>query len=98
MWNERWDLVVIDEAHKCSAFTKSQSGRSPEADETKRYQLAKRLTANADHVVLLTATPHHGDEDRFAHFVRLIDPDLLPSTFYRLPSTVYVLPSDRMPA
>jgi hypothetical protein len=28
--------------------------------------------------LLLTATPHHGDEDRFAHFLRLIDPDLFP--------------------
>ena len=26
--------------------------------------------------MLLTATPHHGDEDKFAHFLRLIDPDL----------------------
>ncbi len=28
--------------------------------------------------MLLTATPHHGDEDKFAHFLRLIDPDLFP--------------------
>ncbi len=26
----------------------------------------------------MTATPHHGDEDRFGHFLRLIDPDLFP--------------------
>src|SRR2546425_2840387 len=64
VWQQRWDFVVIDEAHKCSAYTKSQTGRSDEAAETKRYQLAKRLTAQADHVLLLTATPHHGDEDR----------------------------------
>jgi len=78
VWQQRWDLVVIDEAHKCSAYTKSQAGRSDEAAETKRYQLAKRLTAQADHVLLLTATPHHGDEDRFGHFLRLLDPDLFP--------------------
>jgi len=29
-------------------------------------------------VLLLTATPHHGDEDKFAHFLRLLDPDLFP--------------------
>ncbi len=40
--------------------------------------LAKRLTSQADHVLLLTATPHHGDEDRFGHFLRLLDPDLFP--------------------
>lgn len=78
VWQQQWDLVIIDEAHKCSACTKSQTGRSDEPSETKRYQLAKRLTVQADHVVLLTATPHHGDEDRFAHFLRLLDPDLFP--------------------
>lgn len=78
IWQQRWDLLIIDEAHKCSAYTKSQAGRSDEAAETKRYQLAKRLTAQADHVLLLTATPHHGDEDRFGHFLRLLDPDLFP--------------------
>ena len=78
VWDQRWDLVVIDEAHKCSAYTKSRAGGGQEVDETKRYQLAKRLSASADHMLLLTATPHHGDEDRFAHFVRLIDPDVFP--------------------
>jgi superfamily II DNA or RNA helicase len=78
VWQQRWDLVIIDEAHKCSAYTRSQAGRSDEAVETKRYYLAKRLTAQADHVLLLTATPHHGDEDRFGHFLRLLDPDLFP--------------------
>ncbi|MCY3844606.1 MAG: hypothetical protein OXH69_13815 [Acidobacteria bacterium] len=26
----------------------------------------------------MTATPHHGDDDRFAHFIRLLDLDLFP--------------------
>lgn len=78
VWQQRWDLVVIDEAHKCSAYTRSRTNRSDEVAETKRYQLAKRLSEMADHVLLLTATPHHGDEDRFTHFLRLVDPDLFP--------------------
>jgi SNF2 family DNA or RNA helicase len=78
VWQQRWDLIIIDEAHKCSAYTKKSSTRGDEAEKTKRYQLAEKLTAQADHVVLLTATPHHGDDDRFAHFVRLLDPDLFP--------------------
>ena len=53
-------------------------GRGDEVEKTKRYQLAENLAANADHLLLLTATPHHGDDDRFAHFIRLIDPDLFP--------------------
>jgi superfamily II DNA or RNA helicase len=78
VWSERWDLVVIDEAHNCSAYTKSRSGRGDETEKTKRYQIAERLAANTDHLLLLTATPHHGDDDRFAHFIRLIDSDLFP--------------------
>jgi superfamily II DNA or RNA helicase len=78
VWGERWDLVIIDEAHKCSAYTKSSTGRGDEVEKTKRYQLAERLAADADHILLLTATPHHGDDDRFAHFIRLLDSDLFP--------------------
>lgn len=79
VWQQQWDLVIIDEAHKCSA--RSASGgqnRESKIATTKRYDLASRLTSQADHVLLLTATPHHGDEDKFAHFLRLIDPDLFP--------------------
>jgi len=79
VWQQKWDLVIIDEAHKCSARTTS-GGKNREAkfDPTKRYELAIKLTAQAGSVLLLTATPHHGDEDKFAHFLRLIDPDLFP--------------------
>ncbi len=78
VWQQRWDLIVVDEAHKCSAYTKRSSGRGDEVEKTRRYQLAEKLAADADHLLLLTATPHHGDDDRFAHFIRLIDPDLFP--------------------
>lgn len=79
VWQQHWDLVIIDEAHKCSARTASGGqGREPKVVTTKRYDLASRLTYHADHVLLLTATPHHGDEDKFAHFLRLIDPDIFP--------------------
>jgi superfamily II DNA or RNA helicase len=78
VWQQKWNLVVIDEAHKCSAYTKRSKSRGDEPDKTKRYQLAERLSAQADNLLLLTATPHHGDDDRFAHFIRLIDPDLFP--------------------
>ena len=78
VWQQRWDLVIIDEAHKCSAYTKRSAGRGDEAERTKRYQLAERLSEHCDNLLLLTATPHHGDDDRFAHFIRLIDRDLFP--------------------
>ncbi|MBN1287648.1 MAG: DUF3883 domain-containing protein [Anaerolineae bacterium] len=65
-----WDLVVIDEAHKCAART---YGR--EVKKTQRYQLAERLSAQIERLLLLTATPHQGDPDQFAHFLRLLDAD-----------------------
>ncbi len=79
IWQQHWDLVIIDEAHKCSARTSSGGqGREPRIVTTRRYDLVFKLSALADHILLLTATPHHGDEDKFAHFLRLIDPDLFP--------------------
>src|SRR5216683_228869 len=78
VWQQHWDLIIVDEAHKCSAYTKRSSGRGDEVEKTRRYQLVEHLAADADHLLLLTATPHHGDDDRFSHFVRLIDPDLFP--------------------
>ena len=79
VWQQRWDLIIIDEAHKCSAYTKRSSKREDEIERTKRYQLAERLSEQCDGLLLLTATPHHGDDDRFAHFIRLLDRDLFPA-------------------
>ena len=78
VWQQRWDLIIIDEAHKCSAYTKRATGRSAEVERTKRYQLAERLSDQCDNLLMLTATPHHGDDDRFGHFIRLLDRDLFP--------------------
>ena len=78
VWQQRWDLIIIDEAHKCSAYTKRSTGRDDGIERTKRYQLAERLSEHCDNLLLLTATPHHGDDDRFAHFIRLLDRDLFP--------------------
>src|SRR5579875_2219236 len=65
-----WDLVVIDEAHKCSAVTYGE-----EVKRTKRYLLAEELSRRTARLLLLTATPHSGDQDRFRHFLALLDPD-----------------------
>src|SRR5713101_3867571 len=72
-----WDLVIIDEAHKCSAHTQGEK-----IAKTRRYQLAERLSASAERILLLTATPHSGDPDQFAHFLRLLDADQFPDPRY----------------
>jgi len=78
VWQQNWDIVIIDEAHKCSAYTKRSAKRGDEVEKTKRYQLAEKLASEDIQLLLLTATPHHGDDDRFGHFIRLLDPDLFP--------------------
>ena len=52
-----WDVVVIDEAH----------GSCGESD---RREAVARLCRRTPYVLLLTATPHNGDEDAFAELCR----------------------------
>lgn len=69
VWSERWDLVIIDEAHKCSAYTKSSSGRGDETEKTKRYQIAEKLAAESDAVdVVEFAGVPVADEDELTDF------------------------------
>lgn len=65
-----WDLIVIDEAHKMSART-----YGTEVKKTRRYVLGEFLSQRTDRLLLCTATPHQGDADQFAHFLRLLDSD-----------------------
>ncbi len=63
----RWDLVVVDEAHRMSARDESHKSR--------RYKLGELLRDSSDHLLLLTATPHKGDPDNFSLFLQLLDRD-----------------------
>lgn len=65
-----WDLVIIDEAHKCSARSQGDELR-----RTGRYRLAEELSIISERLLLLTATPHQGDVDQFHNFLRLLDPE-----------------------
>ena len=61
------EFVIVDEAHTC---TQGGQGRQ------QRYQLLKGLAESAQrHMVLLTATPHSGDEDAFFNLLGLLRPD-----------------------
>ena len=62
-----WDLVIVDEAHRMSARDESHKSR--------RYRLGELLRDSADHVLLLTATPHKGDPQNFTLFLQLLDQD-----------------------
>src|SRR5215510_12921509 len=62
-----WDLVIVDEAHRMSW--------TPPARKTARYGLGELLRDTADHLLLLTATPHKGDPANFSLFLQLLDQD-----------------------
>ncbi|MGZ8219857.1 DEAD/DEAH box helicase, partial [Methylomagnum sp.] len=66
----RWDLVVVDEAHKLSA---SYFGNK--VNKTKRFLLGELLGSIARHFLLMTATPHNGKEEDFQLFMSLLDAD-----------------------
>ncbi len=63
----QWDLVIVDEAHRMSA--------RDESHKSMRYRLGEILRDNADHILLLTATPHKGDPQNFTLFLQLLDQD-----------------------
>ena len=61
------DFVIVDEAHTC---TSSGQGRH------QRYELLRGLAASATrHLVMLTATPHSGDDAAFYRLLGLLAPD-----------------------
>ncbi|RYF31949.1 MAG: helicase SNF2 [Comamonadaceae bacterium] len=63
------EFVIVDEAHTC---TQGGQGRQ------QRYQLLKGLAEDVNrHMVLLTATPHSGDEDAFFNLLGLLRPDFI---------------------
>ncbi len=71
-----WDLVVIDEAHKCSATSRwDPQEQRDRLDRTQRYRLAEELSGACERLLLMTATPHSGDPTRFQNFLKLLDPD-----------------------
>ena len=63
----RWDLVIVDEAHRMSA--------RDESHKSLRYKLGELLRDTSDHMLLLTATPHKGDPKNFTLFLQLLDRD-----------------------
>ena len=92
---EPYDLVIFDEAHKLSARRDPDGSFRP----TDRYLLAEALAgANdkqhkyplgwaANHLLLLTATPHMGKDDPYFYIWRLLEPNVLttPDAFAAFP-------------
>ena len=65
-----WDLVICDEAHRMAA-----SMFSNEVKYTKRYKLGQLAGGRARHFLLMSATPHNGNDADFQLFMGLLDAD-----------------------
>ena len=63
-----WDLIIVDEAHKMSAYSEDK--------KTLAYKLGESLSELTDHFLLMTATPHKGDPENFCLFLKLLDKDV----------------------
>lgn len=60
------ECLIVDEAHTCAS-----SG----AGKQLRFELLQRLVKDENrHLILLTATPHSGDEAAFYNLLSLLDP------------------------
>ena len=68
LMRSHWDLIIVDEAHKMSAYSEDK--------KTLAYQLGENLSERTDHYLLMTATPHKGDPKNFCLFLRLLDKDV----------------------
>jgi len=65
-----WDLVVFDEAHRLS---RAQVGMRYNSSD--RYRLAATLRKKTDSLLLLSATPHQGKQDKFQAILELLRPE-----------------------
>jgi len=63
------ELVIVDEAHTCIAPTTAGATQAHQ-----RYTLLRRLADDPQrHLLLLTATPHNGDDGAWQSLVGLLD-------------------------
>jgi superfamily II DNA or RNA helicase len=64
-----WDLAIVDEAHKLSAYIYGDK-----LSKTERYRLGEVISRTTNHLLFLTATPHKGDPENFRLFLDLLSP------------------------
>jgi superfamily II DNA or RNA helicase len=63
------ELVIVDEAHTCAWASEGRGARH------QRHALIKGLAADPNrHLILVTATPHSGNEAAFRSLLTLLDP------------------------
>lgn len=64
--NASWDLVIFDEAHRLTPTAESF------------HRVGRVLARETPRALLMTATPHRGNEWLFRSLMHLVDPDVFP--------------------
>ena len=60
-------MVIVDEAHTCTSLGQGKQ---------QRYELLKKISENGErHLIMLTATPHSGNQIGFSNLLSLLRPD-----------------------
>lgn len=66
-------FIIVDEAHACVGLHRGRQ---------QRFELLRRLAEDAGrHMLLLTATPHSGDEGAFSRLLSLLDEEFASLAF-----------------
>ncbi|MDW8030312.1 MAG: DUF3883 domain-containing protein [Candidatus Bipolaricaulota bacterium] len=70
----RWDMTIVDEAHKLAAYRYGDK-----ITKRERYRLGELLSRTSQFLLFLTATPHRGDPENFRLFLDLLEPGFFAS-------------------
>lgn len=73
--DSKWDLIIVDEAHKMSAYKYGKK-----INKTARYKLGEMASEITNYMILLTATPHRGNDENFRLFLDLLEPGFFADT------------------
>jgi superfamily II DNA or RNA helicase len=73
--DSRWDMCIVDEAHKMSAYRYGDK-----ISKTQRYTFGELLSPLTNYLLFLTATPHRGDPENFRLLLDLLEPGFFADT------------------
>jgi superfamily II DNA or RNA helicase len=72
-WQESsgaWDLIIVDECHHVSDW--SEDGSGPKVQMRLVRELVEKRLKPEGRLVLMSATPHQGNENKFRNLLRLL--------------------------